>query len=416
MSFYGYNRPMDTDAYFHKTVTFRAWKHELRFRTSQELFSAHDIDTGTRFLLRTIAEAGYPAPQRLLDIGCGYGPLGLTLKGLYPACAVHLTDRDALAVDYARQNAALNGLAGAAIYGSLGYDDVTRTDFDLIAANIPGKAGEPVIAHLLREAQYHLTPGGIAAVVVVAPLEAAAAKILADTPGAEIVLRRARSGHAVFHYRFTGDKPPRPAATALERGVYHRQDVKMPLDKLEYAMQTAYGLPEFDSLSYATELLINNLEGLKNKEIHGAVVLNPGQGHVPVALWRFLRPPSVILADRDLLALRYSALNLVRNGCPPENIRTLHQVGLDMENKSKIDLAAGVLREENKDATRLTLDRAAELLAPRGLIMISGGSTPVTRLVTYVESGADLIIKSRERRRGYSVLVLEKLDITGQKR
>ena len=43
---------MEADIYFHKTVTFRAWKHSLRFRTSQELFSSHDMDTGTKFLLR----------------------------------------------------------------------------------------------------------------------------------------------------------------------------------------------------------------------------------------------------------------------------------------------------------------------------------------------------------------------------
>ena len=101
---------MDEDVYFHKTVTFRAWKHSLQFRTSQELFSSHDIDTGTKFLLRTIVEADYGNFQRILDVGCGYGPLGLTLKSLHPDSIVHLFDRDALAVEYSRQNAELNGL------------------------------------------------------------------------------------------------------------------------------------------------------------------------------------------------------------------------------------------------------------------------------------------------------------------
>ena len=161
---------MDTDVYFHKLVTYRAWKHELKFKTSQELFSAFDIDTGTKFLLRTIVEAGYPAPKHILDLGCGYGPLGLTLKSLHPESTVHLTDRDALAVEYARQNASLNNLE-ADIYGSLGYDDIKHYDFDLIVSNIPGKAGEQVIAYLLREARFYLKPGGVMAVVVVSPLE-----------------------------------------------------------------------------------------------------------------------------------------------------------------------------------------------------------------------------------------------------
>src|SRR4030065_1794665 len=94
---------INTDVYYHKTITFRFWKQELQFRTSRQLFSSHAIDTGTRFLLRTIVEAGYPPFKRILDVGCGYGSLGLTLKSLYPASLVHLFDRDALAIEYSRQ-------------------------------------------------------------------------------------------------------------------------------------------------------------------------------------------------------------------------------------------------------------------------------------------------------------------------
>jgi 16S rRNA (guanine1207-N2)-methyltransferase len=402
---------MDTDAYFHKTVTFRAWKHSLLFRTSQALFSSHDIDTGTRFLLRTIVEAGYGSFHRILDAGCGYGPLGLTLKSLHPDCLVHLLDRDALAVDYSRQNAALNGLSGVEPYGSLGYDDVPRNDFDLIVSNIPGKAGESVIACLLRDAQYYLAPGGVVAVVVVSPLEAIAAKILAETPGAEIVLRRARSGHAVFHYRFSGSNaPPKLPTTSLERGVYNRRKIMMRLEKLDYPLQTAYGLPEFDSLSYSSEMLVEALEGLRGRSIKRAVVFNPGQGHVPVVLWKLVRPHRISLVDRDLLALRYSQLNLALNGCPPESVSISHQVGLDSPTKETADLVIGALREEEgRDASFLALDNAAAQLSPGGLIVLSSGSTAVTRLADYVASESRLRIKTRERWRGNSLLVLERV-------
>ncbi len=412
---------MDTDVYFHKVVTFRAWKHELLFRTSQELFSSHDIDIGSKFLLRTIVEAGYPPPQALLDIGCGYGPLGLTLKSLHPDSAVYLTDRDALAVDYSRQNAALNNLSGVEAYGALGYDGVTRNDFDrsafdLIVSNIPGKAGEPVITYLLRETQFYLKPGGIAAIVIVSPLEEMATKILAETPGAEVILRRERPGHTVFHYRFTGEKnPPKPELSAFERGVYNRKDVKIRYDKLEYPMQTAYGLPEFDSLSYDTEILLKALKGFTKKERSRALVFNPGQGHVPVVVWHYFHPQAISLVDRDLLALKHSSLNLTKNGCPVENINQFHKAGLDMENKEHFDLVVGVLPEENKEALQLTLDRAAGLLVDRGLMVISGGSTAITRLVTSIESKKTLNIRARERWRGYSLLVLEKLDSAGKK-
>lgn len=398
---------MDTEAYFHKLVTFRAWKHELKFKTTQALFSAHDIDIGTKFLLRSIVEAGYPSPGVILDLGCGYGALGLMLKSLYPESIVHLTDRDALAVEYTRQNAALNNLEVRA-YGSLGYDDVTHHDFDLIVSNFPGKAGESVIAYLLSEARFYLKPGGMAAVVIVSPLEALVDKVLSEMPGAEIMLKRARSGHTVFHYRLTKTMPA-PEKNALERGIYDRKDITIKHDGLQYTMRTAYGLPEFDSLSYDTEILVKALKGYKNKNISRAVVLNPGQGHVPVALWHYFHPRLITLADRDLLALRYSRLNLIRNGCPDNNIKSYHAAGLNIKEKNA-DIITGVLRDEPNEAIWETLDRAADLVAKKGLVLVSGGSTAVTRLVNYLETKKSLVVKSRERWRGYSVVVLEKLD------
>jgi 16S rRNA G1207 methylase RsmC len=400
---------MDTDVYFHKNVTFRGWKQELLFRTSQSLFSAHEVDVGTRFLLRSIVEAGYPTPQKILDLGCGYGPLGLTLKSLLPESSVTLTDRDALAVDYTRQNAALNNLPGVQVYGSLGYDDVKENDFDFIVSNIPGKAGEPVIAYLLGEAQFYLKPGGMAAIVIVTPLAEIAEKILAGTPGTEILLKRERPGHAVFHYRFGGEPtPPRPTQSALERGLYHRKDISIKYGDLQYNMRTAYGMPEFDSLSFDTEILLKTLKDYKNKNFNRAAVISPGQGHVPEALWQYFHPASISLIDRDLLALRYSRLNLASNGCTAESIILFHKTGLDTEQEEIYDLIAGVLPDENKEALQRTLERAAGLLTPGGLLILSGSSTEITRLVTHVENTKILAIKSRERWRGYSVLAAER--------
>ncbi len=398
---------MDEDVYFHKTVTFRVGKESLQFRTSQELFSSHDIDTGTRFLLRSIIESGYQ-PEKILDLGCGYGPIGLMLKKIYPESIVHMTDRDALAVAYSRQNAELNRLQGVEIYGSLGYDDAKRDDFDLITANIPGKAGESVITYLLQEARYYLKPGGTAAIVIVAALEPTVAKILQDTSGCEIVLRQGRSGHAIFHFRFSGESPPKPDRTALARGVYNRQSLTMNLTDLEYKVQTAYGLPEFDSLSYGSEMLAEALKGKGKSHIKRAAVFNPGQGHIAIVLWKIIQPENIVLVDRDLLALRYSRLNLIINGCADAIIQVFHQVGLDLKSEGKIDLFAGVLREENREANLLTFQQAADAISPGGLIVISGGSTAITRLVDYVNSDTRIRLVKRERRRGYSLLVLER--------
>jgi 16S rRNA G1207 methylase RsmC len=182
----------------------------------------------------------------------------------------------------------------------------------------------------------------------------------------------------------------------------------MRYDRLQYPMETAYGLPEFDSLSYDTEILLKALTGVKNKEKCRALVISSGQGHIPVVLWHYLHPQAVALADRDLLALLCSRFNLAKNGCPEENIRLFHKAGLDIGDQAKFDLITGVLPEENKEALQLTLERAEGLLNSKGSIVISGGSTAITRLETYAQTKKALTIKGRERWRGYSVLVLEK--------
>jgi 16S rRNA (guanine1207-N2)-methyltransferase len=399
---------MDKDVYFHKTVTFNAGIQQLELRTSQELFSSHDIDTGTRFLLRSIIE-GEAKPKTIFDLGCGYGPLGLMLKKIYTESIVHMLDRDALAVAYSRQNAELNELKRVEIYGSLGYDDVKSSDFDLIVANIPGKAGEAVIAYLLGEARHYLKPGGIAAIVIVAALEPLAIKTLTNTPGCEIMLQRKRSGHAIFHYRFSGGALPKPGRSALERGVYQRDNISIRLDDLEYSMQTAYGLPEFDSLSFGSEMMLETLKKTKEQAIRHAAVFNPGQGHIAVAIDKLINPETIELLDRDLLALRYSRRNLIQNGCPPERIALLHQVGVERGAKEKLDLIAGLLRNEGRDANLWILRQATEELKTSGLMIIAGGSTAITRLTDSIEQEKRLRIKSRERRRGYSLLILEKV-------
>jgi 16S rRNA (guanine1207-N2)-methyltransferase len=397
---------MDKDVYFHKTVTFRAGKQQLEFRTSQELFSSYDIDIGTRFLLRSIIEGGYQ-PKRILDMGCGYGALGLMLKKLYPESTVHMVDRDALAIKYSRQNAEMNGLDDVDIYGSLGYDDVKQDDYDLIASNIPGKAGEAIIAYLLREARYCLTPGGIAAIVMVAALEATMAKILEETSRFEIMLQHNRSGHAIYHYRFHKSDLPKPESNALERGIYERDNIKIRLKDIEFRMKTAYGLPEFDCLSDGSKMMITALKNIQGRNVKNAAVFNPGQGHTAVALWKLAHPGTIEMVDRDLLALRYSRLNLIQNKCPPDKINISHQVGLERKDKEKVDLITGVLRDEGKEAIFLTIRQAIEQLSPEGKIIVAGGSTAITRLINQIEGEERLCIKARERRRGQSLLVLE---------
>ena len=325
---------MMEDVYFKKTIPFNFSRQRLQFRVSQALFSSQDVDAGTKFLLRTvITRTENQAFHRILDLGCGYGPIGLTLKAIDQRRLVHLTDRDALAVEYSRQNAAVNDLTqGTEIYGSLGYDDVGRSDFDLIVANIPGKAGEPAITSLLRDAECYLTSDGLVAVVVVSPLEQTVANILA-APGIELVWHEARSGHAVFHYRFT-DKhrdtlPCRENAFA--RGVYQRTTATISMAGISYPDPDGLWFAGIRHAKLCDAAAGRKLRSVGQTAVNRAVVFNPGQGHVAVSLRKMFESRSLALVGRDLLALRYSRLNLEQNGCPSDQITLSHQAGIYLQ-------------------------------------------------------------------------------------
>lgn len=397
------------DAYFYKTINYRFGENELVFRVSQNLFSSFQVDTGTQFLLKTIGP-DYRA-ERILDLGCGYGPIGLALKSSNPAGIVHMIDRDALAVEYSHQNSILNGFKYSDIYGSLDYDNVKIDNFDLVISNIPGKAGLPVIAHMIKDAANYLNSDGMAAVVVVNPLELPVKQTLKMMDDAEITKIESHAGHAVFHYRFKKRTKGNPVNQEISviHDHYFRGRNDFVYRNLHYSLDTAYGLHEFDNLSYQTLLLLD--EVLKNRRdyFRHVLILNPGVGHVPVAVWRLLHPEQISMADRDMLSLRYSRKNLILNECPDPNVFISHQVGMQNQSIRKADLLLGLLREEEGSGVVLSnMIQSIEMISDNGSMILAGTSTAITRLISKIPKSTGIRIKKRTKARGYSVVLLEK--------
>jgi 16S rRNA G1207 methylase RsmC len=137
----------------------------LRFQSTWGLFSPREIDAGTRLLLERIEVA---PDAHCLDLGCGYGPIGVTLARLAPRGRVLLADKDFVAVEFARANLRLNGLGNAEVVLSNGFDHIDpRARFDLIASNIPAKVGKELLTLWLHDARARLTPGGRLYVVTI---------------------------------------------------------------------------------------------------------------------------------------------------------------------------------------------------------------------------------------------------------
>jgi 16S rRNA (guanine1207-N2)-methyltransferase len=400
------------DPHFKKSVTLDYGGRRLELRVAHDLFSSHEVDVGTRLLLRTLAGPEHGSLRLVLDLGCGYGPIGLGLKAAADQRVVHMVDRDALAVEYTVENATVNGLDGVEVYGSLGYDDVRTTGFDLITSNIPAKAGPPVIEALLLGAADLLAPGGLVAVVVVAALEANVEEILARRSEVDVVRRRTTASYAVFHYRFSG---ARAAVSGLRRPaphlqVYERRRFPLTYKGIRLEMRTAYGLPEFDTLSFASELVADAIVRSRGRPPPTALVFNPGQGYLPSLLWQVSEPRQIRLVDRDLLALRFSETNLRGNGCPPDRITVHHRADLAGAGSEGPDVVVGVLRpKEPSDSAIATIRQAVSEVAPGGRVIFAASSTVVTRCLAALEAGRTPVrVVDRKRRKGFSVVVLDR--------
>ena len=147
-------------AHDERTVQVEALGLRLRFTTDAGVFSKDGLDRGTELLL----EALPPLAGRVLDLGCGWGAVGVTLAAKYPGLELVMTDINARAVDLARRNLAANGVRAEVVAGD-GFEAVTGA-FDAIVTNPPIRAGKAVIYGLFERARDFLAPGGALYLVI----------------------------------------------------------------------------------------------------------------------------------------------------------------------------------------------------------------------------------------------------------
>ena len=132
--------------------------HNFTFHTTWGLFSPQHVDKGSGLLLDYIA---IPASATVLDVGCGYGAIGLPLAKLSPAGKIHMVDSNFVAVEYAKKNVSINKLTNCKVYLSNLLSQVPDLKFDCIVSNLPAKAERELFDILLIDAKEHLKPGGV---------------------------------------------------------------------------------------------------------------------------------------------------------------------------------------------------------------------------------------------------------------
>ena len=131
--------------------------HDLRLTTGAGLFSKNRIDDGTRLLIEAL-----PSDhdwREVLDLGCGYGPIGIAVASRWPQVRVAMTDIDPLAVSAARNNAELNHLRCEAFLSD-GTSALADRRFDAVLSHLPTHVPKSTLARLIDESANVLRPGG----------------------------------------------------------------------------------------------------------------------------------------------------------------------------------------------------------------------------------------------------------------
>ena len=164
---------------------------DLKFTTDAGVFSKMRVDYGSGVLIKQMAEVDFPS-SNILDVGSGYGPIGLFAAKFWPEQTVDLVDVNERGLNLAAQNAEVNGITNVNIYKSDVYDEVSsERKFGLIVTNPPIRAGKKVVSSILAGAKDHLVEDGVLLVVIQKKQgEPSARKLLKETFGNCTILIR----------------------------------------------------------------------------------------------------------------------------------------------------------------------------------------------------------------------------------
>lgn len=161
----------------------------LHLQTDAGVFSKNRVDFGSVVLMKQALELAI-IPGKILDLGTGYGPMGLMLAKKYPDRELDLVDVNERALDLARKNAEYNDVINVNIFASDIYEHVTEK-YALIVTNPPIRAGKQVVNAIHEQAFDHLLPGGQIVTVLQKKQGAPSAKqLLTETFGNCEVLTR----------------------------------------------------------------------------------------------------------------------------------------------------------------------------------------------------------------------------------
>lgn len=135
----------------------------FEFYTSPSVFSKKRIDLATKLLIETMI---LPKEGIILDLGCGYGAIGIVAASINPKLNVIMTDINSRSIELAKLNLKKNGIINAQVRKGNLYEPVEDLTFDCILVNPPISAGMEVVRAMILKAPMKLADQGSFQMVV----------------------------------------------------------------------------------------------------------------------------------------------------------------------------------------------------------------------------------------------------------
>ena len=147
--------------------TYSYDNHDLELVTDAGVFSKGKIDFGSDLLVKTFLKTYPPGPTKnIIDVGCGYGPIGLMIAKVSPHHEVTMVDVNQRALNLSRKNKKRNRIDNVEVKESDGLSQVEDGTYDFVLTNPPIRAGKEVVHRILEEAYVKLKLDGELFVVI----------------------------------------------------------------------------------------------------------------------------------------------------------------------------------------------------------------------------------------------------------
>ena len=129
----------------------------MKFETAPGLFSKDHVDRGSILLIENME---IDPTDTVLDIGCGYGPIGLAAAVRAYKGKVFMVDVDIRAIEYSRINAELNKITNVQIIPSDGFEDLPKGHFNVVLSNPPSHTPKETVVKFIKDSKSRLHKDG----------------------------------------------------------------------------------------------------------------------------------------------------------------------------------------------------------------------------------------------------------------